>query len=389
MPLDVRRNQSALSRPEKERIVNAILDMKRTPLLPGTTDTHSRPDDPKNIYDKYVQWHIDGMSYHQLAGSPAVNLIHGNPLFLPWHRYMTRLFELDLQQADIRLHAGGEPGTSTPIGKITLPYWDFCIDTSRDPSVSGLGSMWTAFFMGGFPAVPVSAGLSYGFVTDGPFALRAGSTNPWPVYLDQIPADITPSGLPVTPFPDQRLTRALATDRFALSDLPYARQTVGELPLPSPGGQINRYDSAPWDESVFPNLSFRNAVEGGSNNPALPNTSIGGAGGVPRLQMHNRAHPFIGGHSSVVPISVNDPAFFLLHANVDRYWVMWQLRNRSSSSASYPQPSQFTALGARARDYMFPWDSSPALRKRPTEVWNHRRLGYCYDFELSQLTLSR
>src|SRR5262245_48673763 len=122
MPLDVRRNQSALSRPEKERIVNAILNMKATPLPPGT-DTRSRPDDPRNIYDKYVQWHIDGMSYRQQPGSPAVNLIHGNPLFLPWHRYMIRLFELDLQQADIRWHAGRPgpyPGTeSTEIGKIT------------------------------------------------------------------------------------------------------------------------------------------------------------------------------------------------------------------------------------------------------------------------------
>lgn len=39
--------------------------------------------------------------------------------------------------------------------------------------------------------------------------------------------------------------------------------------------------------------------------------------------MHNRVHGYIGG-DMVTMDSVNDPVFFLMHANVDRLWWQWQ-----------------------------------------------------------------
>lgn len=57
---------------------------------------------------------------------------HDSPAFLPWHRYLIRQFELDLQAID---------------PTISLPYWDWTVDNSAVTTAAG--SPWTDDFMRG------------------------------------------------------------------------------------------------------------------------------------------------------------------------------------------------------------------------------------------------
>jgi hypothetical protein len=138
---------------------------------------------------------------------------------------------------------------------------------------------------------------------------------------------------------------------------------------------------------------------------------------------HGAAHIFLGGDpgndQSSFATAVNDPFFFLLHANVDRIWARWQQQKKDAWIAANPglpyPPNQ------RAVDYfydgltpattwstppnrhnldnaMWPWDGTQAQPGNPASSfppWNagmpetytprtsldHHALGYRYDDE--------
>lgn len=220
MALRCRKNQATLTAGEKSRYVAAVLTLKAN----GT-------------YDRYVADHVGAMA-----------AAHRGPAFLPWHREYLRRFELDLQAID--------PG-------VTLPYWDWTVDTSPT------ASLWDPSFMGG-NGRPID-----GQVTSGPFAFATGN---WTLIHDG-PALRRRFGVstPSLPAPGD-VTGALA-------------ETVYDVPpytLASPSG-------------------FRNRLEGWISGP----------------QLHNRVHVWIGG--SMGPMSSpNDPVFFLHHCFIDKVWADWQ-----------------------------------------------------------------
>jgi len=82
-------------------------------------------------------------------------------------------------------------------------------------------------------------------------------------------------------------------------------------------------------------------------------TTLGGA------QMHNRAHMWIGGLMTVAPIAANDPAFFLVHANVDRYWRKWQHLSvqAGGAPAQYPPLAGYSLPRANIDADMMPWEA--------------------------------
>ncbi|KAJ9074751.1 hypothetical protein DSO57_1003405 [Entomophthora muscae] len=99
-----------------------------------TLHKKQKPDQPSK-FDKYAATHVKQHKY-----------IHGVPAFLPWHRQFIRNYELELQKIN---------------PAVTLPYWDWTID-SQEPHNSPVLS--SAMFGGNGNSAEDMC------VTDGPFA---------------------------------------------------------------------------------------------------------------------------------------------------------------------------------------------------------------------------
>jgi len=200
------------------------------------------------------------------------------PAFLPWHRYLIRQFELDLQIID---------------PSVSLPYWDWTTDRSKDPSVAA--SPWTQDFMGGNGDPNEN-----NHVTAGAFA---GANGNWTLTLFD-------DGEPQDPL----LRRDFGTFQGA-EELPAAdevRDCLGERP----------YYVAPWRAAM-------DLMKIG-DNPTKPSFCNRLEGWYGKGSIHNRVHLWVSGASKGSMwwmSSPNDPVFFLHHCNVDRLWAQWQAAN--------------------------------------------------------------
>lgn len=123
-----RKDVSTLTRTEKRRFVNALLEIKR-----------------RGEYDEFVRTHIE---YYVSDGENGLRTAHMAPSFLPWHRR----FLLDLEEALRRV----DPS-------VTVPYWDWTKDRSAK------SAPWTADLLGG------TGRRSDHRVTTGPFAHAGGN----------------------------------------------------------------------------------------------------------------------------------------------------------------------------------------------------------------------
>jgi tyrosinase len=359
--VDVRRDQTRLSPQVRGRVKAALFAMKRMPLTrdklaPSATDStvYSTPDPPatglntpKNVYDQYVHWHTEGA----LAG---VNTVHSGPMFLPWHRWLLRLFEMDLKRADYLLY-NPPSGTKPPAppadeprpGRITLPYWDFCRQVDRSVASGGLTTPFTWDLIGNFPSSPAGRvsymdSLEVGYVDS-----DYGDNDQWPIYFSQ-------SGQPEYGRANLlgRLTRRLDSDTsLVLNDVAYAQRAVGESPVSSTQDMITSFDHAPWHRDAPAEQSFRNVVEGWKELPGPP---------VLRgVNLHNRTHMWVGGIIIDVPLAANDPVFFLLHANVDRLWSAWQFYSAQydKKRAQYPPKTDYPDPATAIDADMLPWQA--------------------------------
>ncbi|MGC9538148.1 tyrosinase family protein [Streptomyces sp. UG1] len=104
----VRKNVSKLTRTERRRFVEALLEIKRS-----------------GEYDEFVRLHI---AHFVGDGSRGLRAAHMTPSFLPWHRR----FLLDLEEALRRVD-----------DSVTVPYWDW----TRDRKTTSLP--WTDELLGG------------------------------------------------------------------------------------------------------------------------------------------------------------------------------------------------------------------------------------------------
>lgn len=81
---------------------------------------------------------------------------------------------------------------------------------------------------------------------------------------------------------------------------------------------------------------------------------------------HGAAHVSFDGAIRSPPTAPKDPLFFLLHANVDRLWALWQWVNRrfdgseiaSYSTAGDPEPREPGNIGHNLSDTMWPWNGT-------------------------------
>lgn len=149
---------------------------------------------------------------------------------------------------------------------VTLPYWPFEQDASS-ANAGQLPRVFTAAYFGGD-----GNRTRNNIVTDGPFAS-------W------------------------NITREIGRDPQGLPTLPTQADINTVM-------QNTVYDSPPYNET---SSGFRNGMEGwiGSNG---------------QWSTHNRVHGYIGGDmaGNTSTNIVNDPIFFLLHADLDKIWWQWQ-----------------------------------------------------------------
>ncbi|WP_274561584.1 tyrosinase family protein [Streptomyces spiramyceticus] len=103
-----RKNQRNLTRTEKRRLVDAILELKRS-----------------GRYDEFVRIHGQ---YYVTDAEERQRAAHMTPSFFPWHRKFLLEFERALQAVD---------------SGVSVPYWDWTTDNTP------AASLWADDFLGG------------------------------------------------------------------------------------------------------------------------------------------------------------------------------------------------------------------------------------------------
>lgn len=273
------------------------------------------PSRPVSTYDLFVVWHHTAMSTLTPPAQGDRNAAHRGPVFCPWHRFMLRQLELNLQRV-LNDNTFG------------LPYWDWAADGNKTAAEQKKSKVWAADAMGG----------SGNPVKTGPFKFNSADPTTFRVRIE---ADV--NGQLVQR--NHGLRRALGTN---VSKLPSKTDSSGALTL-------TPYDVTPWDTT---SSGFRNRVEGWAA-PTPP-------------AMHNRVHVWVGG-DMLPSSSPNDPVFYMNHCNVDRIWEAWLTKNGRSYLP--PQSAPAFLKGHRINDQMSSLLSAPM---KPADVLDMRSI-YVYD----------
>jgi tyrosinase len=216
----------------RKSFVDGVLALKEERLGPTTADVGiGGPPRLLSTYDLFIIWHHLAMMRMTPPSHGDRNAAHSGPAFLPWHRLMLLLFELQMQRV---------LGDNT----VGLPYWDWAADGDLDPDQQVGAPLWDGTTGIGGSGTPVS---------DGPF--HSGAFRVEIEALSRVQLRVTDRGL-----------------RRALGDI--------GVPLPTPGQVAaaldeDTFDRFPWDRD---SLSFRNRLEGW-----LPQG------------MHNFIHGWVGG----------------------------------------------------------------------------------------------
>lgn len=249
----------------RDSFVRGVLALKAENLGPTTSQLGiAGPALPVSTWDLFVVWHHRAMMTMTPPTQSDRNAAHSGPVFLPWHRFMLLLLELQFQRVL------GNPDFG-------LPYWDWAADGDLPRAQQLAAPLWRTTGIGG-SGTPVNTGP----FTEDVFRVRVES-----------------DALGSLRSTDRGLRRSLGVDVLTL---PNTTQVMAALVLTS-------YDEAPWDRS---SNGMRNRLEGWRP--------------IPGPGLHNRVHVWVGGDMAPAT-SPNDPVFYLNHCNVDRIWEGWQARH--------------------------------------------------------------
>jgi len=113
-----------------------------------------------------------------------------------------------------------------------------------------------------------------------------------------------------------------------------------------------RFDTATSPAPGLPQLGFPLLSE--SDTLALGDlyAAFQGMEGSP----HGAAHVSFRGSISAINTAVQDPLFFLLHANVDRLWALWQWLYKRTNPQELETYTPENRDGRRLTDTMWPWN---------------------------------
>jgi tyrosinase len=273
------------------------------------------PSRSVSTYDLFVVWHHTAMTTMTPPTQGDRNAAHRGPVFCPWHRFMLRQLELNLQRV-LNDNTFG------------LPYWDWAADGQKPSSQQKTSSIWASDAMGG----------SGNPVKTGPFRLNSADPKSFRIRIE---ADVDGTLIQRS----HGLRRAIGT---TVSTLPNKADTTAVLTL-------TPYDVSPWDTT---SSGFRNRAEGWAS-PGAP-------------ALHNRVHVWVGG-DMLPSSSPNDPIFYMNHCNVDRIWEAWLMKYGRHYVP--PQSAPTFLKGHRINDQMSSLVSAPM---RPTDVLDMRSI-YVYD----------
>lgn len=343
--LRVRRSWSTLSNAEKKQVVDAFIKLKQTTIgsgAPGADRADYTSFCPngysRNLYDYYVELHLSAFVSMSTNDMSHTQMAHMGPQFLPWHRYMLLRLEADMQQVL------GDPN-------FTLPYWDW-EDCQGDTKAgeNPCPKLFESEYLG-----------SPGSCTDG---------------QSDVTGYLADNGFVTHIWAEATAQTVFNTDSIRCSTKPLQRQVgCNAINNSKPAsaqdarGIYDRkvYDAEPYDTChTDENVSFRQYLEGYSKSDKNPVCIIAGC------KNHGVGHIYVGGDMASGGAPVNDPLFFLHHANVDRLWAMWQDKNRASAetAANYGNPA-----------YPDDWLGSifNFRQMRAAEMFDFRALGYRYD----------
>jgi tyrosinase len=257
--------QNAVTEPDALAAYTAgVLALKAEFLGPTTADLGiAGPAQQVSTYDLFTAWHHLAMGRFTPPTQGDRNAAHSGPAFLPWHRLMMILLELNLQRV-------------TNDDTLGLPYWDWAADGDMDPATQPHAALWQPNGIGGTGSP----------VTDGPFT------------PDKYRVKIESASLVELRATDRGLRRDLGADVDAPA-LPTSDDVKATV-------DADLYDDVPWDRRP---VSMRNRLEGWRP-----------------YGMHNKVHVWVGGDMGPAS-SPNDPVFYLNHCNVDRIWEGWMSRH--------------------------------------------------------------
>jgi hypothetical protein len=280
----IRRNLATVSKEERDLFIDAIKQLNQV-FFPG-----SRTDFPAG----HVSWWFKQDEIHQSSH------VHGCPAFLPWHRELLNRFEAMLR-------------TIHP--QLSLHYWDWNLDPSHMPDgEGGFINLFDSDFMGNADSnvdpigvFPFGGAVGEPLKSAGFYEPNAANfrDNISPVKLNRPnPADPTTFSYPDPTVPPHQ--------HYNPADPPKTLSRAKQPGAPPVGvaGQGWATDdqfinAASWED-------FRDLMYGAEQG--IP-------GGV---SAHGAAHGYIGGNLGDAHLSFRDPFVFLLHANIDRLWAMWQ-----------------------------------------------------------------
>ncbi|KAK8038335.1 Tyrosinase-like protein orsC [Apiospora phragmitis] len=272
----VRREWSALSKPERKEYIKAVQCLRE---LPSKSDPEFAPG-ARTCYDDFVTVHINN-----------TRTIHATGNFLTYHRYLAALYEEAL------INECGYKGAQ--------PYWNWLAyqdDLHKSPMLDGsdtsMGGNGEYFAHNGSKTAIgwFQPGKGGGCIASGPF--KGAVANLGPVAP-------TMNGLPKSPSPLAYNPRCLRRDFTSR-----APQT--------------------W----FTVENFLNLTTGAaSHSIAAFQTELQGRFGDGFLGMHTEGHQSLGADAADLFSSINDPVLFLHHAMLDRVDWMWQALHSCQSRA--------------------------------------------------------
>ncbi|KAK7189051.1 hypothetical protein DPSP01_012677 [Paraphaeosphaeria sporulosa] len=274
----LRRDWEYMTKVERKAYISAVQCLQK---LPSKSDPTWAPA-AKTRYDDFVAIHVNQTMY-----------IHGNGLFLTWHRYFVWAYEQALR------NECGYTGYQ--------PYWNWFAHTDNiykspvfdgsDTSLGGDGEFFSHNgSLAGASTIPIPSGQGGGCIKSGPFKnmqANIGPIRPGMQGITDLVPDITVQN-----------HRCLRRD-------------------------LSSYIPKKW----FTTANLLNVTIGaGSKTHKLFWTEIQGRYPDGFLGLHTSGHYTMGGDATDLYSSVNDPAFWLHHAMLDRMYWIWQTLHPSEAN---------------------------------------------------------